>query len=220
MDYTLGNAYTSGNLCFFRNSFRLLSPIGNRINLYNFENNTLKQIRFQAHADITYQQVCNRDRLLVVADAHNYAHLFNLPKQRKIASLRFKQPISKIRFSHNNNVFVLQSGRYLYIYQTPKFIGAPLHNGFVLLKKYNSKSESRIPEFKFTRDDRFIVYCTQAHSIFVVNVFPQNVQYPQFELMGHKSEIADFHVGLQNAGEIISADKSGKVIWWKLKNEQ
>jgi hypothetical protein len=83
----------------------------------------------------------SQGEILIVSDEQNYLYMFNLSNGRLIGKKNFQYQITGVYFNSPNSLIFVISGRYVYIYERPCDIGTLLFEPFVLVKKYNSKSE-------------------------------------------------------------------------------
>lgn len=73
--------------------------------------------------------------------------MFNLNNGRLVGKKKFPQKISSISFNKNNSLIFILSGWFVFIYEKPQEINTLLFEPFVLVKKYNSKSDLAIDYF-------------------------------------------------------------------------
>jgi periodic tryptophan protein 2 len=76
-----GNVYNNGNLTFTPDGNSLISPVGNRISVFDLVGQTTYTLPFENRKNIAAIAVSHNGRFLVTVDVEGHALFINLPRQ-------------------------------------------------------------------------------------------------------------------------------------------
>ncbi|KAF6723948.1 Periodic tryptophan-like protein 2 [Oryzias melastigma] len=95
----LGAVYRQGNLNFSTDGNAVISPVGNRISVFNLKNNTSETLPVSTTKNITCVGVSPDGRLAIVVDEDGAALLVSLITRAVLHHFHFHKPVSSVRFS-------------------------------------------------------------------------------------------------------------------------
>jgi periodic tryptophan protein 2 len=117
----LGSVYSKGNLIFDVTGNSVLSPVSNRVSIYDLEKNNSKTIAHETQNDIQLIQLNHKNTLLLVVDQHAKAILINYQTQTIIARMTFKEQPSDIKFSPDDKLLAVAVGNKIQLWKTPGY---------------------------------------------------------------------------------------------------
>ncbi|RVE75066.1 hypothetical protein OJAV_G00013050 [Oryzias javanicus] len=130
----LGAVYRQGNLNFSTDGNAVISPVGNRISVFNLKNNTSETLPVSTTKNITCVGVSPDGRLAIVVDEDGAALLVSLVTRAVLHHFHFHKPVSGVRFSPDGRKFVVTKENVALMYHAPG--KRREFNAFVLDKSY------------------------------------------------------------------------------------
>ena len=118
-----GAQYRNGNILFTSDGRSLITPVGNRITVFDLLNHRSQTLRTQARHDIKRIALSPDDKLLVSVDTHGHAAIVNFRKQIVLATMKFKSNnINAIQFSPNGKYLAVGHDNWISVWQSPSLI--------------------------------------------------------------------------------------------------
>lgn len=116
----LGTPFANGNLLFSGDS--VLSPVGNRVTIYNLVQQSSATLPFETRKNIKRLAVSNNGRFLILVDVEGQALFVNLPRRVILHRFHFKRKIYDIKFSPDDTMFAATFGHGVQIWKTPGLV--------------------------------------------------------------------------------------------------
>nr|XP_054590312.1 PWP2 small subunit processome component [Nothobranchius furzeri] len=130
----LGAVYRQGNLNFSRDGNAVISPVGNRISIFDLKNNTSETLPVSTTKNISCVGLSPDGNLAIVVDEDGAALLISLISRAVLHHFHFHKPVSSVRFSPDGRKFVVTKENVALMYHAP---GKQREfNAFVLDKSY------------------------------------------------------------------------------------
>jgi periodic tryptophan protein 2 len=114
-----GNAFSNGNIVFTSDGNSCLSPVGNRISIFDLVNQTTTTLPFENRKNIRCLAVSHNGRFVISVDVDGHALFINLPRKVILTHFNFKRKVYDIKFSPNDEMFVVTFGHGSQIWKTP-----------------------------------------------------------------------------------------------------
>ncbi|KAI9828417.1 MAG: hypothetical protein M1832_002845 [Thelocarpon impressellum] len=115
----LGTVYCKGNLLFTPDGTCLLSPVGNRVSVFDLVNNKSYTLPFAHRKNIACLALNPRGNLLLSVDDDGRAILTNFPRRVALHHFSFKSAVSALAFSPSGRHFAVGLGRHVEVWHTP-----------------------------------------------------------------------------------------------------
>ncbi|EOD52993.1 periodic tryptophan protein 2 [Neofusicoccum parvum] len=115
----LGTVYSRGNLLFTPDGTCLLSPVGNRVSVFDLVNNKSHTLPFSHRRNIARIALNPRGNLLLSVDEDGRAILTNVPRRIALYHFSFRSPVSSIVFAPDGRQFAAAIGRQIEVWHTP-----------------------------------------------------------------------------------------------------
>ncbi|MCJ1286074.1 hypothetical protein MMC26_005416 [Xylographa opegraphella] len=115
----LGTVYCKGNLLFTPDGTCLLSPVGNRVTVFDLVNNKSYTLPFAHRRNISRIALTPRGNLLLSIDEEGHAILTNFPRRLALHHFSFKGAVSALAFSPSGGYFAVGLGRFVEVWHTP-----------------------------------------------------------------------------------------------------
>uniref|UniRef100_A0A674E866 PWP2 small subunit processome component n=1 Tax=Salmo trutta TaxID=8032 RepID=A0A674E866_SALTR len=130
----LGAVYRHGNLSFSKDGNSVISPVGNRVSVFDLKNNKSETLPVSTAKNITCVGLSPDGNLAILVDEDGAALLISLITRAVLHHFHFHKPVASIRFSPDGRKFVVTKENVALMYHAPgrnrEF------NAFVLDKSY------------------------------------------------------------------------------------
>ncbi|KAJ3260331.1 hypothetical protein HK103_000966 [Boothiomyces macroporosus] len=162
-----GTVYKKGNLIFTPDGNSLISPVGNRVSVYDLVGNKSITLPFENRKDIARIEISPKATLLISVDEDGRALLINYQKQVLLHRHNFKAAVYDLKFSPNGQFLAVTHGNQVQIWHAPGFTRefAP----FVLYKTYSGHFDL-VTSICWSKDSKYFLTCskdmtTRLHAI-------------------------------------------------------
>ncbi|KAE8367606.1 WD40-repeat-containing domain protein [Aspergillus caelatus] len=213
----LGTVYRKGNLLFTPDGTCLLSPVGNRVTVFDLVHNTSYTLPFAHRTNIDRLDLTPQGNLLLSVDENGRAILTNFKRRIVIHHFSFKGRVSSLKFSPSGRFFAVGVGRRLQFWNTPSTPGAD-NNGeldfapFVLHRDLAGHFDV-IQHLEWSHDSRFILTASKDLTARVWSLDPEEGFEPT-TLAGHRQGVkAAFFSADQESIYTVSQD--GALFRWE-----
>ncbi|XP_063709764.1 periodic tryptophan protein 2 homolog [Culicoides brevitarsis] len=115
----LGTVYRKGNLLFTPDGNCVISPVGNRITIFDMKNNKSQTLSFESMYNYTAMDLSPNGCLLVAVNEKGQAHMISMISQTVIHKYKFSCAVSCIKFSPNGKYFAACKENFVMIFKTP-----------------------------------------------------------------------------------------------------
>ncbi|KAF6200679.1 hypothetical protein GE061_005123 [Apolygus lucorum] len=131
-----GAVYKKGDLVFTEDGNTLISPVGNRITLFDLKNNKSTALPVESRFNFTTLALSPDSTTLVAVNDQGEAHLISLISRSLVHRYHFKYPIGCVKFSPDGKYVAFAKGRTVNVFRAPgKYLGE--YNPFVLEKVFH-----------------------------------------------------------------------------------
>ena len=114
-----GYAYSNGNLVFTPDGNSVISPVGNRLTIFDLVHQTTTTLPFENRKNIQSTAISNNGRFLISVDDEGHALFINLPRKVILLRFHFKRKVRCIQFSPDDTMFAATFGHNVQIWRTP-----------------------------------------------------------------------------------------------------
>ncbi|KAJ5620812.1 hypothetical protein N7510_004796 [Penicillium lagena] len=213
----LGTVYRKGNLLFTPDGTCLLSPVGNRVSVFDLVHNTSYTLPFAHRTSIDRLDLSPRGNLLLTVDENGRAILTNFQRRIAIHHFSFKGRVSALKFSPSGRHFAVGVGRRLQIWQTPSTPGTETNGEiefapFVLHRDLAAHFDT-LRSIEWSSDSRFLLTSSKDLTARVWSLDPEEGFEPT-TLAGHRQGVvAAYFSGNQELIYTVSED--GALFRWE-----
>ncbi|KAK2807197.1 hypothetical protein FQN51_004811 [Onygenales sp. PD_10] len=213
----LGTVYRKGNLTFTPDGTCLLSPVGNRVTVFDLVHNKSYTLPFAHRTNISRIALSPKGNLLLSVDEHGKAILTNFLRRITIHHFSFKSAISGLAFSPSGRHFAVGVGRRIQVWKTPSTPGAD-GNGelefapFVLHRDYAGHFDV-VQNICWSSDSRFFLSASKDLTARVWSLDPEDGFEPT-TLAGHREGVVDAWF-TDDQESIYTVSKDGALFQWQ-----
>ncbi|KAJ1730384.1 U3 snoRNP protein, partial [Coemansia biformis] len=180
-----GTVYRSGNLVFTPDGNSILSPVGNRVTVFDLVNNKTETLPFENKRNIRRLALAPSGNLLLSVDELGQTLLVNFRRRTVLHYFNLKDKVRDIQFSPDGRYFVVGLGRSIQVWRSPgytrEFAPFELHRSF-------SGHYDDITHISWSPDSRFFLTSSKDMTTKVYSVDPVEGFRPT-TLSGHRATV-------------------------------
>jgi periodic tryptophan protein 2 len=209
--------YGGGNLVFTPDGNSLLSPVGNRVSVFNLTKNTSYTLPFAHRKNITHLDLTPNGQLLLTVDEGGRAILTLFPRRIAIYHFSFKSAVTALSFSPNGRHFVIGLGRRIQAWRTPSTPGTDANGElqfapFVLHREYGGHFDE-VRQLSWSGDCRFFVSASKDLTVRIWSLDPEEGFDPTV-LSGHRQPVRSAWFSA-NQESIYTVSEDGALFRWE-----
>uniref|UniRef100_A0A3Q1D6A7 Small-subunit processome Utp12 domain-containing protein n=1 Tax=Amphiprion ocellaris TaxID=80972 RepID=A0A3Q1D6A7_AMPOC len=210
----LKTVYRQGNLNFSKDGNAVISPVGNRISVFDLKNNSSETLPVSTTKNISCVGVSPDGNLAVVVDEDGAALLISLITRAVLHHFHFHKPVSSIRFSPDGRRFVVTKENVALMYHAPG--KRREFNAFVLDKSYYGPYDETTC-IDWTDDSKCFVVGSKDMSTWVFGAERwANLIY--YSLGGHKDVIVGCFFE-KDSLDLYTVSQDGTLCVWESDTE-
>ncbi|KAJ1863412.1 U3 snoRNP protein [Coemansia sp. RSA 989] len=177
-----GTVYRKGNLVFTPDGNSILSPVGNRVTVFDLVNNKTETLPCENKRDIRRLALSPNGNLLLSVDELGQTLLINFRRRTVLHYFNLKDKVRDIQFSPDGKYFVVALGRNIQVWRSPGYTRefAP----FELHRKYSGHYDD-ITHISWSPDSRFFLTSGKDMTTKIFSVNPIEGFKPT-TLTGHR----------------------------------
>ncbi|KAL2102294.1 hypothetical protein ACEWY4_001462 [Coilia grayii] len=115
----LGAVYRHGNLHFSKDGNSVISPVGNRVSIFDLKNNKSETLPVSTSKNITCVGLSPDGNLAILVDEDGAAILVSLVTRAVLHHYHFHKPVSSVSFSPDGRKFVITKENVALMYHAP-----------------------------------------------------------------------------------------------------
>ncbi len=213
----LGTVYGRGNLVFTPDGNSLLSPVGNRVSVFDLTKNTSYTLPFAHRKNITHLDLTPNGQILLTIDEDGRAILTLFTRRISIYHFSFKGPVTALAFSPSGRHFVVGLGRRIQAWRTPSTpdtdaSGELEFAPFVLHREYGGHFDE-VRHLSWSGDSRFFVSASKDLSARLWSLDPEEGFEPAI-LSGHRQQVRGAWFSA-NQESIYTVSEDGALFRWE-----
>nr|XP_033797593.1 periodic tryptophan protein 2 homolog [Geotrypetes seraphini] len=210
----LGTVYCHGNLNFTPDGNSVISPVGNRITVFDLKNNKSETLPFAICHNITCVGLSSDGNLAVLVDEEGAALLISLLSKSVLHQFHFHKPVHSVTFSPDGRKFVITKDNVALMYHAPG--RRREFNAFVLDKSYYGPYDETTC-IDWTDDSKCFAIGSKDMSTWVFGAQRwANLVY--YSLGGHKNCIVGCFFEA-NSLNLYTISRDGVLCVWKCDTE-
>eukprot|EP00002_Diphylleia_rotans_P029168 TRINITY_DN5924_c0_g1_i3.p1 TRINITY_DN5924_c0_g1~~TRINITY_DN5924_c0_g1_i3.p1 ORF type:complete len:667 (-),score=125.93 TRINITY_DN5924_c0_g1_i3:283-2283(-) len=209
-----GTVYQSGNVIFTPDGRSLISPVGNRVTVFDLVNHVSTTLPFEAVNNLSVLAISEDANLLIAIDEVGKGMLINFPKRVLISTINLNGKVKDLKFSPDGRSIAVAKGDTVEIISRPE---ASSKNFDLYTLKHRIHSHcGEVLCVSWSRDSRNIVSVSRDMTARVHTVDQATVK--TFTLAGHKDQLRTGFFG-EDDSTIYTVGRDGFVIVWKWVSE-
>lgn len=219
----LGSVYSSGTLQFLPDGNRLVSPVGNKLLIYDLKNSKSQALDVQVEHNVSHMSVSPNGSLLLLATQNTQIYLISLISATILQRKDFKQigdKINDLQFSPDGKYYAVCGSDRVLVYLTPGFAikGVGRHFAGFKIHKIIKSSFDDTTCLGWSRDSKLLIVGSKD---FVIKIFPIDRDLKNIgqavTLSGHTDTIVSTYFAncAPNELNIYSVSRNGQLFIWE-----
>ncbi|KAK3112358.1 U3 snoRNP protein [Teratosphaeriaceae sp. CCFEE 6253] len=219
----LGSVYRRGNLVYTEDGTCLLSPVGNRVTVFDLINNKSHTLPFAHRLNVARIALHPRGQLLLTVDESGQAILSHFPRRIVLYRFSLKGAVSALRFSPSGAHFAVALGRKIEVWKTPSVPGSNEGIGdedggglefapFVRYRQYVQHHDT-VQSIEWSSDSRFFLSASKDLTARIWSLDPEEGFTPTV-LAGHRTAVHAAWFS-HNQETIYTISKDGALFRWQ-----
>ncbi|XP_055697222.1 periodic tryptophan protein 2 homolog isoform X3 [Phlebotomus papatasi] len=207
----LGTVYRKGNLQFTPDGNSVISPVGNRITIYDLKNNKVKSLSLESRYNYRALDISPNGAILIAVNDIGEAQMISTVSYTVVCTHRFPSKVSSLKFSPDGRFFAVCVRNTVFIYKTPGQLTGEY--GSFALKIFFTGAHDNLTCVDWSSDSRVVAVgskdnCTRIYSIEKLMYFRTKV------LGGHTDPISGCFFE-ENSLHLNSVSRNGQLCIWE-----
>jgi periodic tryptophan protein 2 len=211
-----GAVYKRGNILFSNDGTALLSPVGNRITLFDLVNQKSVTYPVSTNYDISTLALSPDNSILVAVDIQGRAIFINYHKRVLLTEMHFQSPVIDLKFSHGGEYLAVTHDTHIQIWAIPRYLISwkPLS----LINTFTGHFKA-VTTLAWSKDDAYLATGGKDHQVKIYKIMAKKEEnYQPFTLAAHKSAIIAVYWGirtdLHTKRSLYTVSKDGSLFLW------
>ncbi|KAK3832335.1 MAG: WD40 repeat-like protein [Linnemannia gamsii] len=205
-----GTVYKQGNLVFTPDGNSILSPVGNRLTVFDLVNNKAVTFPYENRKNIDRIALSPNATLLISVDEDGRALLVNYNRQIVLHHFNFKNKVYDLQFSPDGKYFAVTHGKQIQLWKTPGF-----HREFtpIVLHRTYTGHYDEVTCITWSPDSKYFLTTSKDMSARVYSTNPIEGFVP-FTLSGHRDTVIGAWFSKEQ-DTIYTVSKDGALFEWR-----
>ncbi|KAG8988141.1 hypothetical protein FRB93_004296 [Tulasnella sp. JGI-2019a] len=208
-----GTVYKQGNIVFTPDGNSILSPVGNRVSVFDLINNKSRTFVFENRRNVIALALSPDSNVLVSVDEDGRALLVNFRRGTVLHHFNLKQPVNDIQFSPNGKYIAVTHDAHIQVWRTPNHLlreFAP----FVLYRTYTGHHDE-VTSITWADDSRFFISTSRDMTARLYTLDPLEDYRPK-TFAGHRDVVLKAFFS-KDQKTIYTVSRDGAVFEWRQK---
>lgn len=207
----IGTVYRDGEVAFSKDGFSVISPIGNKLSIFDLKNNVSKTLDIDCKFNIKRVSVSPSGYHLLAADERGDVHFVHLLSEVKVYTFRSNKTIGAVQWSPDATRIATCRENDLQIHDTGTWFRNKTFNPFSLSRTYKLSSD-QLKSVDWSDDSKLLVTGGDDRVIRVVGAqdYKNLFIHP---LASHKGNIVNCQF-LKDSYDMITVCKRGLANVW------
>ncbi|KAH0554693.1 periodic tryptophan protein 2 homolog isoform X1 [Cotesia glomerata] len=208
----LSTVYRKGNLLFANDGSSLISPVGNRISVYDLKNHKSSTLPVESRYNYTAIDLSPNGYILVAVNEEGEAHVISMISKMIIHKYRFKKPVSCIKFSPDGKYLAVCKQNNVFIFSAPG-LQTDSYNPFEMKRVFHSAVDETTT-LSWSWDSRFLLVGSKDTftKLYSLEKFA-NFRY--CNIGGHSDEIIYVSFDASGSYDLFTLAKNGHLCLWE-----
>ncbi|VDM96221.1 unnamed protein product [Thelazia callipaeda] len=207
----IGTVYRSGNVTFSPDGNSLISPVGNKITVFDLKSNQANTIAIQSNFNIKIVAIHPRGTHAFLVNDAGQAQYVNLATQTVLYRHHFRARVNDAKFSSDGKrLAVCRTGdvQVFLVFGIENF----QLNPFVLIQTHKVTAE-KVRRVEWSYDNKLLVAGSEDKQVRIVSAVVSLQNLFLHALAAHKAEVIGSHF-CHNSYDVVSVDKRGLANHW------
>ncbi|KAH8413779.1 hypothetical protein KR222_008085, partial [Zaprionus bogoriensis] len=211
----LGTIYRNGNLVFTPDGNSVISPVGNRITIYDLKNNKSRTLSLESRYNYTNIALSPDGSLLIAINEQGDAHLISMVSCTVIHRHKFQTGVNCVCFSPDGSYFAVARENLVLIFCAPGEITGE-YNPFVLKRSFMGGYDD-VTWLDWSTDSKLLaIGCRDSSTKLCAVNYTRN--FRTYNLSGHTDAIVSCFFE-SNSLDLNTVSRNGQLCLWECSLE-
>ncbi|XP_017879748.1 periodic tryptophan protein 2 homolog isoform X2 [Ceratina calcarata] len=207
----LGAVYRKGDLIFSPDGSSVISPVGNRITIYDLKNNKSCTLPVESRYNFTTIDLSPNGALLIAVNEAGEAHIISMISKMVIHKYKFNRRVRRVKFSPDGKHFAVCKDHNVFIFNAPG-LQTGEYNPFIMERVFHTAmDDTTVVNWSYdskllavgSKDMATKIYCLEKYA---------NFRY--LNLGGHSDGIVACFFEKKNY-DLITISRNGQLCIWE-----
>ncbi|KAG8529814.1 uncharacterized protein KY384_005295 [Bacidia gigantensis] len=212
----LGKVYCKGNLLFTPDGTTLISPVGNRVTVFDLVNDKSYTLPCFHRRDIVRTCLNSRGNLLLSVDEDGRCVLTNFHRRLALYHFTFKHPLSALAFSPSGRHFAAGGARFIEVWHMPDVPGVDSQDGleFAPFRRHRiyAGHHDQVQHIEWSNDSRFFLSASKDLTARIWSADPEE-KFSPTTLAGHRESLLGAWFS-NDQEDIYTVSQDGALFQW------
>ncbi|KAF8889622.1 quinon protein alcohol dehydrogenase-like superfamily [Infundibulicybe gibba] len=209
-----GTVYCQGNVLFTPDGNSLLSPVGNRVSVFDLVNNKSYTFPFENRKNIAIIALSPDANVLVTVDDDGRALLVNFKRGVVLHHFNFKKPVKDLKFSPDGRYIAVTHEAHIQVWRTPNHLVREFAP-FVLHRTYTGHHDE-VLSIQWSPDSKCFITTSRDMTARLFTLDPVEGFRPK-TFAGHRDAVLGAYFSTDGK-TIYTISRDGAVFTWKGKS--
>lgn len=207
----MGTIYRKGNVIFSNDGNSVISPVGNRITIYDLKNNKSHTLSLESKYNYSTIAISPNGCLMVAVNEQGEAQMISLISNTVIYSHKFREAATCIQFSPNGKYFAVARGYVVTVYIVPGEINND-YGSFKALRHF-AHGHDDIAWFDWSSDSKLLAVGSSDNTtrIFAIELYEN---FRPYQLAGHTDSIVGCYFEMDSL-DVNTISRNGQLCIWE-----
>ncbi|KPI91085.1 Periodic tryptophan protein 2-like [Papilio xuthus] len=207
----LGTVYRKGDIVFSHDGNSVISPVGNRITVYNLKQNKNITLSVESHYNYTAIDVSPNGSVLLAINEKGEAQMISLVTCSVIHKYKFKQQVNAVKFSPDGKYFAACCGDTVFIMTAPTSYTGEFRS--FIMKRVYQKAYDDVTCLDWSTCSKLLAVGSKDTTTKIYTVdYLDNIN--MFSLGGHTDKIVGVFFERKSL-DLITVSRNGQVCLWE-----
>ncbi|ORY92665.1 putative WD repeat protein [Leucosporidium creatinivorum] len=210
-----GTVYRQGNVLFSPDGNSVISPVGNRVSVFDLVNNKSRTLSFENRKNIARVALSPDANTLISIDEDGRAVLVNFKRSTVLHHFNFKAPVRDVKFSPDGKFIAATHGSQIQVWQTPSHLAREFAP-FNLHRTYTGHYDD-VLSIQWSADSRFFLTTSKDMTGRLYTLYPVEGYRPK-TFAGHRDAVVASYFSADHK-TIYTVSRDGAVFTWGDKED-
>ncbi|XP_045459792.1 periodic tryptophan protein 2 homolog [Melitaea cinxia] len=207
----LGTVYRRGDIIFTNDGNCVISPVGNKITIYNLKHNKSNTLPVESHFNYTAIDVSPNGSILLAINEKGEAQMISLLTCTVIHRYKFKQQVNAVKFSPDGKLFAACCEQTVFIMTAPSSFTGEFRS--FVMKRVFKKAHDEVTCLDWSSCGKLLAVGSKDTTTKIYTAdYLDNIN--MYSLSGHTDKIVGVFFE-KGSLDLITVSRNGQICLWE-----